>query len=86
MKKDHCEPCVCHHEEMCSLQMHPLVGDGACQPETNIEVCLFDGQDCCNGEETSSDLSFLFIFIDTSDGTNDESCPECECYGMLSFN
>ena len=32
---------------MCDAGIHPLVGDGICNDETNIQECDYDGFDCC---------------------------------------
>ena len=81
IKKDHCSECACYHEETCIARMHPLVGDGSCNKETNIEVCMFDGQDCCEFE-SSAYVNDWFNFVDGTVANN--SCSECECHGMFS--
>ena len=45
---DDCSECACHYQETCEAGFFPgLVGNGYCNDATNIEVCNFDGGDCC---------------------------------------
>ena len=48
VKKDHCSTCTCFYEWLCpNVQNVAIVGDGFCDDETNIDVCNYDGGDCC---------------------------------------
>ena len=48
INSEHCTECICHHQENCAAEfIHPLVGDGYCQDETNNAECNYDGGDCC---------------------------------------
>ena len=52
---DYCQDCICHetgvkHTETTTTSQcfNPnSVGDGYCDDDTNIELCWFDGGDCC---------------------------------------
>ena len=47
IKTELCSACICYHNDTCSLGIHPLVGNGVCDDETNNVECHFDGGDCC---------------------------------------
>ena len=48
INKVHCSLCICHNEEVCEARItHQLVGNGFCDSKTNIEICNYDGGDCC---------------------------------------
>jgi hypothetical protein len=63
-----CIDCICYNQPEddwieCPVQFHNLTNDGTCHDVTNIELCNYDGGDCCN--ETA---------IKSSPG-----CADCNC-------
>ena len=44
---EYCSDCICYHQENCAAGVHPLVGNGYCNDETNNVDCNYDGGDCC---------------------------------------
>ena len=65
-----CSECVCHFIETCKAEVHPLVGNGFCNDNTNIVECDYDGGDCCVNVNTDScsDCNCLASGVITSPG------------------
>ena len=49
-----CSECVCHLIDTCAAGYHPLVGNGFCDDNTNIDGC-YDGGDCCSNPNMVGD-------------------------------
>ena len=47
INSEHCSECTCFFLETCLAGVHPLVGDGVCNDQTNNVECNYDGGDCC---------------------------------------
>ena len=65
-----CSECVCHFIETCKAEVHPLVGNGFCNDNSNIVECDYDGGDCCVNVNTDScsDCNCLASGVITSPG------------------
>ena len=87
---------ICYHKETCSAEphgdparFHPLVGNGVCNDETNIQECHFDGADCCPNPELigngicDDESNIPECHFDEGDCCLDFSpkvCSDCTCY------
>ena len=76
---DYCEQCFCYEEfpECVYLFDVKLIGNGVCNDETNIDVCNFDGGDCCGScidvEHCTECICYGEIIYDEQTGM-DSSC------------
>ena len=76
---DYCEQCFCYEEfpECVYLSDVKLIGNKVCNDETNIDVCNYDGEDCCGAcidvEHCTECICYGEIIYDEQTGV-DVSC------------
>ena len=90
---EHCTECTCFIQETCLAGVHPLVGNGFCDGETNIDECEYDGGECCfnvgNGycDDDSNTPGCNYDGGDCCGScVNKEYCSTCTCLDGGSIN
>ena len=68
---------ICIYEVNCTgdIFRYGRVGDGICDAGTNVEQCLFDGNDCCDPDLISANPNTC---EEDKDGYNECRCKSCQ--------